>query len=123
MKAPSAFTAFVVDQLEGLGDLLPRSMFGGVGLYCDGVFFGIIADDTLYLKVNADNRPDYERAGMTPFKPYPDRTMTMRYYAVPVGVLETAPELVAWARKAVAAAATSPPRRRRPGRRPSSAPT
>jgi DNA transformation protein len=122
MKSTSPFTAFVVDQLEGLGDLLPRSMFGGVGLYCDGLFFGIIADDTLYLKVNADNRPDYERAGMTLFKPYPDRTMTMRYYAVPVGVLETAPELVAWARKAVTAAATSPRRRTRPGRRRSSSP-
>ena len=115
MKTPSAFTAFVVDQLEGVGDLLPRPMFGGVRLYCDGVFFGIIARDTLYLKVNADNRPDYERAGMTPFKPYPDRRMTMQYYAVPVGVLETAPELVAWARKAVAAAATSPRRLSRRG--------
>ncbi len=123
MKAPSAFTAFVVDQLDGLGDLLPRSMFGGVGLYCDGVFFGIIADDTLYLKVNADNRPDYEQAGITPFTPYADRPTTMHYYAVPVGVLETASELVAWARKAVAAAATSPRRRTRPGRRRSSAPT
>jgi DNA transformation protein len=95
-------------------------MFGGVGLYCDGVFFGIIARDTLYLKVNADNGPDYERAGMTPFKPYPNRPVTMQYYAVPVGVLETAPELVEWARKAVAAAATSPQRRRRRGRRRSS---
>ena len=80
-------------------------MFGGVGLYCDGVFFGILARDVLYLKVDDRNRGDYERAGMKPFKPYPHRAGTMRYYAVPVGVLEARLELVEWARKAVAAAA------------------
>lgn len=104
LKSSGAFTAFVVDQLEGLGNVMPRSMFGGVGLYCGGIFFGIIAGDVLYLKAGAGNRSDYEQAEMAPFKPYPNRPGTMQYYAVPVGVLETAPELVEWARKAVAAA-------------------
>lgn len=108
LKSSDAFKTFVVDQLEALGDVLPRSMFGGVGLYCRGVFFGIIAGDVLYLKADDSNRSDYERAGMAPFKPYPDRAGTMQYYAVPVGVLETAPELVEWARKAVAAAVRAP---------------
>jgi len=99
-----AFKTFVLDQLEGLGDITPRSMFGGVGLYHRGIFFGIIARDTLYLKVDDRNRPDYERAGTRPFKPYPHRSGTMRYYAVPVDVLESATELTVWARKAVAAA-------------------
>lgn len=81
-----------------------RSMFGGVGLYCRGLFFGIIARDTLYLKVGDENRRDYERAGMKPFKPYADRPATMKYYAVPLDVLESAPELTAWARQAVAVA-------------------
>lgn len=79
-------------------------MFGGVGLYHDDVFFGILARDTLYLKVDESNRADYEAAGMAPFKPYADRGGTMRYYAVPLEVLESALELAAWARKAVAAA-------------------
>ena len=79
-------------------------MFGGVGLYCDGLFFGIIARDVLYLKTGAANKADYEAAGMPPFKPYPHRPTTMQYHAVPPGVLESAPELVRWARKAVAAA-------------------
>ena len=108
LKSSGAFTAFVVNQLEGLGDILPRSMFGGVGLYCDDVFFGIIAGDVLYLKADAGNRPDYEQAGMAPFKPYANRPGTMQYYAVPVGVLEHGPDLVAWARKAVAAAGRAP---------------
>ena len=87
-------------------------MFGGVGLYRGDAFFGIIARDALYLKTDGGNRADYERAGMAPFKPYPDRPGTMQYYAVPVEVLESAPELAAWARKAVTAAVrASRPRR------------
>ena len=104
LKVSAGFKSFVLDQLEELGDVTPRAMFGGVGLYHQGVFFGIVARDTLYLKVDEVNRADYERAGMKPFKPYPDRSGTMQYYAVPVGVLESTIELAAWARKAVAAA-------------------
>jgi DNA transformation protein and related proteins len=99
-----SFRSFVLDQLDELGDVTPRSMFGGVGLYRRGVFFGIVARDVLYLKVDEENRGDYERAGMAPFKPYRDRPGTMQYYAVPVDVLESAFELAAWARKSIAAA-------------------
>jgi len=80
-------------------------MFGGVGLYSGGVFFGIIARDVVYLKTDDATRGDYERAEMKPFTPYPDRAGSMQYWAVPVGVLESAADLVEWARKAVAAAA------------------
>jgi DNA transformation protein len=104
LNATSAFRTFVLDQLDDLGEVTSRSMFGGLGLYCGGLFFGLIANDVLYLKVDDQNRPDYERAGMKPFKPYRDRPGTMKYYAVPVEVLESAPELVKWARRAVAAA-------------------
>ena len=104
LKVTPAFRAFVLDQLDDLGDVVPRAMFGGVGLYCRGVFFGIIARDVLYLKVDAGNLPDYTRAGMKPFKPYADRSGTMRYYAVPLDVLESTRDLVEWARKAVAVA-------------------
>lgn len=96
-----AFRQFVLDQLEDLGDVTARWMFGGVGLYQRGVFFGIVAGDVLYLKVDDSTRPEYERHGMLPFNPYPKRSGTMKYYAVPVGVLESASELATWARKAV----------------------
>ena len=103
MSAP--FKAFVLDQLEELGDVVPRSMFGGVGLYCRDVFFGIIARDVLYLKVDDTNRPDYEKAGMPAFRPYPGRMKgPSKYYAVPVEVLENAADLAVWGRKAVAVA-------------------
>lgn len=104
LAGTAAFRDFVLDQLTDLGDVTARAMFGGVGLYCGGSFFGIIARDVLYLKVDAANRGDYERAGMRAFKPYPDRSGTMQYYEVPLSVLEHAPDLVRWARKAVGAA-------------------
>src|SRR6059036_2343489 len=94
LKVSAGFKSFVLDQLEELGDVTPRSMFGGVGLYHRGVFFGIIARDTLYLKVGDSNRADYVRAKMKPFKPYPDRQGTMKYHAVPLDVLESAHSVI-----------------------------
>ena len=104
LRVSDAFMSFVLDQLAEVGDVAPKSMFGGVGLYHRGVFFGIIARDTLYLKVGDANRADYQRAKMKPFKPYPGRQGTMKYHAVPLDVLESALELAAWARKAIAVA-------------------
>jgi DNA transformation protein len=105
LKVTDGFKSFVLSQLEELGDVTPRSMFGGVGLYYRGVFFGLMARDTLYLKVGDNNLDDYRRADMKPFKPYPGRQRgSMHYFSVPLAVLESAPELAAWARKAIAVA-------------------
>ena len=71
-----------------LGDVTPRNMFGGTGLYSDGVFFGLIARDVLYFKVDDTNRGDYEARGSEPFRPYDDRPYSMSYHEVPVEVLE-----------------------------------
>jgi DNA transformation protein and related proteins len=112
LKVSDAFRTFVLDQLEELGDVAPKAMFGGVGLYCRGVFFGIMARDVLYLKVDDRNRADYERAGMGPFKPYAGpQSGTMQYYAVPLDVLESARDLREWARKAIDVATPSEGRR------------
>jgi DNA transformation protein len=84
MPVSEGFRGFVLDQLEGLGGVHARAMFGGVGVYADDLFFGIIASDMLYFKVDASNRAAYEAAGMSGSKPYPDRPDTMAYYQVPV---------------------------------------
>jgi len=104
LTVSAAFKTFVLNQLDELGDVTPKSMFGGVGLYHRGVFFGILARDTAFFKTDDRSRPDYLRAGMKPFKPYPNRSGTMKYYAVPLEVLESPIELAAWARKAIAVA-------------------
>jgi DNA transformation protein len=80
------------------------------------IFFGIVAADVLYLKTDETNRGTFERAGSTPFKPYPGRAMAMPYYSVPVATLENAETLVEWAAQAVAVAKagrSSKPRARR----------
>jgi DNA transformation protein len=105
LRSSASFERFVLDQLADLGPVTSRKMFGGVGLYCGAIFFGIIARDELYLKVDDRTRGEYERAEMQPFKPYPNRPTTMKYYAVPLGVLESSVELTRWARKALEAAA------------------
>jgi DNA transformation protein and related proteins len=110
LKVSEAFKTFVLDQLEDLGDVTARSMFGGVGLYHRDLFFGILARDTLYLRVDDRNLPDYKRAKSKPFRPYPNRSSSMRYYSVPLNVLESATDLTAWARKAVGAASDASPR-------------
>ena len=104
LRVSDGFRQFVLDQLEGAADVVPRAMFGGVGLYAEGLFFGIIAGDVLYLKVDEGNRGDYEAADMSPFKPYPRRSGTMQYWSVPVAVLESPEDLKLWVRKALAAA-------------------
>lgn len=104
LRTSETFQRFVLDQFDQLGDVSPRAMFGGVGLYYRGVFFGIIAGDVLYLKVDDTTRSDYIRAGMGPFVPYPERAGTMQYYAVPVDVLENPEQLARWAKRAIAVA-------------------
>jgi DNA transformation protein len=123
LAVSDGFRSFVLDQLGELDDVVPRSMFGGVGLYSRGLFFGILARDRLYLKVDDWNRAAYEQAGEKPFKPYPDRPGSMQYFAVPVEVLESRTELVVWAREACAAAARSAVRPRSARKRASARPS
>ncbi|HKW01053.1 MAG TPA: TfoX/Sxy family protein [Vicinamibacterales bacterium] len=114
LRTSAAFRDFVLDQLSDLPALSARSMFGGVGLYSGEVFFGLIAAGVLYLKVNDATRPSFEAAGSSAFKPYGGPGAMSSYFNVPLDVLEHAPTLVVWARRAVevARAAATPGRRR-----------
>ncbi len=107
MRVSASFRDFVLDQLAGVPGLRARAMFGGVGLYADDLFFGIVAADVLYFRVDGTNRREYDTAGSSSFKPYADRAMTMPYYNVPVAVLEDASTLHDWAARAVTVARTA----------------
>ena len=105
MPVSSDFLNYVLEQLAGLGGVRARRMFGGVGLYCEELFFALVDDDVLYLRVNDDNRPDYAARGMRQFRPNADRPqLAMSYYEVPAEVLEDPAQLVDWAERSVAAA-------------------
>jgi DNA transformation protein len=108
MAVSEDYLQYVLEQLAGLGRVAPRRMFGGVGLYHEERFFGLIAGDTLYFKVNDSNRGDYEARGMSRFRPFPDKPYwSMTYYEVPVDTLEDADDCVLWARKSIAIAAVA----------------
>jgi DNA transformation protein len=96
---------FVLDQLDGLGALECRGMFGGHGFYCDGLFFGILFEGRLYFKTDPASRKRYQALGMKPFRPTP-RQMLRTYYEVPATVLESTEQLRDWARDAVASRAS-----------------
>jgi len=106
MSLSDEFIDYVIDQLSAWGDVSARKMFGGAGLYCDGVMFGLIADDVAYLKVDDSNREDFVKTGSSPFNPYPGKVKTtvMSYYEIPADVLEDPPVLAGWADRSLAIA-------------------
>lgn len=101
-------TDFADEIVERLGrvvsGLRARRMFGGVGLYSGDQFFGIVAFDRLWFKVDDSNRPDYEARGCGPFRPFPDRPTAMSYYEVPADLFDDSEELRVWAMRSVAVA-------------------
>jgi DNA transformation protein len=119
MPVTDGFVEFVVEQLDPVGPITSKRMFGGVGLYAGDLFFALVAGDVLYLKGDDATRGAREAAGARPFQPYPDRPRgkgTMQYYSVPAAILEDGDALLAWAKQAIAIAraqrAGSPKRRR-----------
>lgn len=101
MPVSADYRDFVLEQLAGAGRVTPRAMFGGVGLYLDGLFFALIDDDTLYFKADDESRKRFEAAGSRPFCPDPSRPeQAMGYWQVPADVLEDPDALAAWAREA-----------------------
>ncbi len=104
MAARSELLDHLVDQLAPLGDARGRPLFGGHGVYLDGLIIGIIAFDSFYLKVDDRNRPDFEAAGSAPFS-YDTKNGTntiTAYWEVPADVLEESDQLRAWALKSLA---------------------
>ena len=105
MATPSPLLEYLQDQLSSLGQLRGRAMFGGHGLYLDGLFIGIIDDETLYLKADDASRPAFETAGMEPFT-YASRgrRITLSFWQAPADVIEDPQELHRWVREAALAA-------------------
>jgi DNA transformation protein len=119
MPVSPSYRTFVLEQLSRVTpNIRARNMFGGVGIYGSDRFFALMDDDMLYFKVDDTNRPDFEAAGMGPFRPGGEHGEAMQYYQVPEELLEDAEELRGWVAKALAVAekkARGPRRRGSPG--------
>ena len=101
MPVSDGYLTFVVDQLRSVLPVVRvRRMFGGIGLYAGELFFALIDDDTLYLKVDDTTRGDYEARGMPPFQPY-EGALSMNYSQLPEEVLEERDALRPWVERAV----------------------
>ena len=74
-KKDDSFKEFVIDQLNGRGNVVSRAMFGGYGLYREQAFFGIIHKGRLYFKTDPETQPQYRERGMKPFKPNVRQTL------------------------------------------------
>jgi DNA transformation protein and related proteins len=105
---------FVKEQLAAFGTITARAMFGGWCVYCDGVVFGLIANDTLYLKADTVNRPDFEAACLPAFRPFDDQPTVMSYYLAPPEIFEHAAVRTRWVGGAIEAGRRGvKPKRRR----------
>lgn len=106
MVASDGYLLFVKDLLNELGPVMIRRMFGGAGIFCDGVMFALVADDVLYLKADDDTRASFEAERCAPFSyaTTGGRNTIMSYWRTPERLFDEPDELVAWARRALGAA-------------------
>mgnify|MGYP000324205942 CR=1 FL=1 len=105
MVKQSGFVEYIIQEALGhISGITARAMFGGYGLYKDGIICGLIDDDKLYFKVDESNRKDYEEKGSGPFiYVHKGKEMKMGYWLVPEDVLENRELAEMWLEKAVTA--------------------
>lgn len=113
----SGFVEHISSMLAPLGSVAVRRMFGGHGVYCDGLFIAILHDDALWLKTDAETRERFEHAGGAAFEyQRSGKTASLGFHTPPPEALESPPELLPWARLALQAALRA--RNTKPGRKP-----
>jgi DNA transformation protein len=124
MVASNSFAEFLREQLAPLGRVTMRRMFGKTGVFCGGVMFAMVADDTLYFRVDDHNRAAFREAEAFPPLRYEKRgsTIDLSFWRAPERLFDEPDELMTWARAATAAAhrvaakreRTTPRRRSKP---------
>jgi len=123
MPRKSEFVEYLIEQLQPLGEIRVKSMFGGWGFYAGERFFAIVAYETFFVKVDEVSREEFESRGMKPFRYELKETTraSMNYYEPPSEAIDNRELLCEWARKGLAAAeraATTkkkrPPRQAKP---------
>ena len=106
MVASDGFAEFLRDQFAPLGRVTMRRMFGKTGVFCDGFMLGMVRDNTLYFRVDDDNRVTFKEAESFPPLNYEKKgcTIDLSFWRAPERLFDEPDELVTWARAALAAA-------------------
>ncbi len=108
MDQSPEFVSYVTELLAPFGDVRARRMFGAYGIFRGELMFGIVADETLYLKADDVNRTDFEARGLERFVYYKGgKPMYLSYYQAPEEALDNSGDMLAWAEKSFAAAIRS----------------
>ncbi len=113
MAVSPGFLEHLRELLAGLGRIQVKKMFGGASLQVDDAAFGLVFGETLYLKVDDQNRAAFEAERCAPFTyTFKDgRTGQLGYWTLPEAALDDPDEAVRWARLGLEAAF----RARKPG--------
>jgi DNA transformation protein and related proteins len=119
MVASESFAEFLREQLAPLGRITMRRMFGKTGIFCDGFMLGMVRDNTLYFRVDDDNRAAFKEAQSFPPLNYEKNgsTIDLSFWRTPERLFDEPDELVTWGRAALAAAQRVATKRRHTARR------
>ena len=94
----SRFIDFLHEVFEEFGNISSRKMFGGYGIYHHDIMFGLVADNTLYLKADKNTQKKFESKGLKPFQyKKGDKTYSMSYYMVPEVIYDDKEQANIWA--------------------------
>jgi DNA transformation protein len=106
MALSAEFIDFIKDQMSGFAPVTVRKMFGGAGVSVDGITFAIIVDETLYLKEDERNSPDFDAEQLERFsyEAKGGREIEMSYRRAPPHLMDDPDEMSLWCRKAYEAA-------------------
>jgi len=103
--APDEFAQYLADIFRLFGPISLRRMFSGYGVFRDGIMFGLVYEETLYLKADAENRADFRDQGLSQFEYVRQgKVVGLSYYQAPEAVLEDCNEAALWARRSFEAA-------------------
>ena len=89
MKRKSEFVDSLNEVFADFGVIDPKRMFGGYGIYRDGLMFGLVSDEVLYLKADANTENEFHSRGLLPFEyTKGGKTTKMSYYQAPEEIFE-----------------------------------
>ena len=107
------FIDYLQELFADFGAVSARAMFGGHGLYHDGVMFAVAFEDGLYLKVDSQTQASFEAEGCAPFiYRQTEKPLVMSYWSAPEAALDSPQAMLPWARLAFEAALRKPTARK-----------
>ncbi|MEM1293854.1 MAG: TfoX/Sxy family protein [Verrucomicrobiota bacterium] len=105
MTSDQAFAEHVIELMGDFGEVSAKRMFGGHGIFREGLMFALIADGQLYLKVDPENQVEFERRDLEPFTyQRKDREMQLSYFSCPDEAFQSSGAMWPWADRGWSAA-------------------